>query len=229
MALSCIIIDDEPNALNLIEDYINRTPDLRLMLKTQNAKEGRDAVLKNQPDLVFVDVQMPLMSGLELISKIRHSQTKVIITTAYPEYAIEGFEHDVIDYLLKPITFERFTIAVTKYRIKSSNNPHHHKIDHIFVKVEHRLQRIQLSSVLYIESLRDYVAFHTDKGKILTLDSMKNMESLLPTTQFIRIHKSFMINLEHIDYLERGRIIINRQYLPIGDTYKEKVMKELGF
>lgn len=227
MASSCIIIDDELHALELIEDYVNRTPDLRLILKTQSASEGLDAILLKRPDLVFVDVQMPLISGVELIGRIRHLTTKVIITTAYPEYAIEGFELDVVDYLLKPITFERFTIAVTKFRIKDSSSLQ--PVDHIFVKVEHRLQRIQLSSVLYIESLRDYVAFHTDKGKILTLDSMKNMESLLPFVQFARIHKSFIINLERIDYLERGRIIINKQYLPIGDTYREKVMKILGF
>lgn len=227
MTARCIIIDDEPHALELMADYIDRTPDLRLILKTQSATEGLDAILMNRPDLVFVDVQMPLINGVELIGKIRHLTTRVIITTAYPEYAIEGFELDVVDYLLKPITFERFTIAVTKFRIKASNSLP--KVDHIFVKVEHRLQRIPLSAVSYIESLRDYVAFHTDQGKILTLDSMKNMESLLPFTQFIRIHKSFIINLERIDYLERGRIIINKQYLPIGDTYREKVMKVLGF
>jgi DNA-binding LytR/AlgR family response regulator len=227
MTFSCIIIDDEPRALELIDSYVSRTPDLRLVLKTQSASDGLNAILANRPDLVFVDVQMPLISGIELIGRIRDSPTKAIITSAYPEYAIEGFDLDVVDYLLKPVTFERFTMAVTKFRLKSSGSLH--KVDHIFVKVEHRLQRIQLSSVSYIESLRDYVAFHTGKGKILTLDSMKNMELLLPATQFIRIHKSFIINMEHIDYLERGRIVINKQYLPIGDTYREKVMKTLGF
>jgi two-component system, LytTR family, response regulator len=158
---------------------------------------------------------------------IRQSRTKVILTTAYPEYALSGFEYDAIDYLLKPVTFERFLVAVNKARerisFRSLEAP-----DHIFVKVEHRLQKVLFSSIFYIEGLGDYVILHTTAGKILSLERMKNMEEILPAGNFLRIHKSYIINIGQIDFLEKGRIIINKEYLPIGESYKEKVRQRLG-
>lgn len=152
----------------------------------------------------------------------------MILTTVHTQYALPSYEHEVVDYLLKPITFERFTIAVNKVRERFFRQDESDQPDHLFVKVEYRLQKIKFDSILYIEGLRDYIAFHTTNGKILSLENMRNMEQVLPPNKFTRIHKSFIINKDHIDYLERGRIVINKEYLPIGDTYREHVMKQLG-
>jgi two-component system LytT family response regulator len=226
--IRCVVIDDEPLALKLVCDYIEKTKDLQLVFKTTHALDAVNTIQNGDADLIFLDIQMPEITGIEFMNTISASGVKVILTTAYTQYALAGYEHDVIDYLLKPITYERFTIAVNKARERLFKNDDSNKPDHLFVKVEYRLQKITFASILYIEGLRDYIAFHTINGKILSLENMKNMEAVLPSHKFIRIHKSFMINKDHIDYLERGRIIINKEYLPIGDTYKEKVMKQLG-
>jgi len=225
--IPCILIDDEPLALSLLNDYIEKTAGLQLVFETTKAAEAITQVQQGFSGLVFLDVQMPELSGIDFLRRIQGSAAKVILTTAYPQYALEGFEHDVVDYLLKPITFERFTMAVHKARSRFFKPEQSEQADHLFVKVEYRLQKITFSSILYMEGLRDYIAFHTTSGKILSLENLKSMEAVLPA-RFIRIHKSFIINSDHIDYLERGRIVINKQYLPVGDTYKEKVMKQLG-
>ena len=226
--LRCIVIDDEPLALKLICDYVEKTKGLQLVLKTTRAADAIKPIQQGEADLIFLDIQMPEITGIVFMDIISTSMAKVILTTAYPQYAIAGYEHDVIDYLLKPITFERFTIAVNKAHERLFKNDESGQPDHLFVKVEYRLQKVLFSSILYIEGLRDYIAFHTSNGKILSLENMKHMEEVLPPGKFIRIHKSFIINKDHIDYLERGRIIINKEYLPIGDTYKKRVMKQLG-
>jgi DNA-binding LytR/AlgR family response regulator len=139
---------------------------------------------------------------------------------------LDGYEHDVADYLLKPITLDRFMIAVQKAKDRMITPAR--KQDHIFIKTEYRIQRVDLAAIHYIEALRDYVAVHTGTGKILSLESMKHMEEMLPEDLFIRIHKSYIINCSRIDFLERGRVVIGKEYLPIGDTYKEKVRMKLG-
>jgi DNA-binding LytR/AlgR family response regulator len=188
-----------------------------------------DAAQKGLADLLFLDVQMPELTGLELMTIIRYSDIKVILTTAYSQYALDGYEHDIVDYLLKPITFERFLIAVNraKARLSTSAPKPAQPDDFIFVKTEYRLQKVALSDILYLEGLRDYIAFHLKSGKILSLERMKNMEELLPPNLFLRIHKSYLINISHINYVERGRIIINKEYLPVGETYKELVRQRL--
>jgi len=225
--IKCIVIDDEPLALKLICDYVEKTADMHLIAKTAKATAGITLIQNSDVDLIFLDVQMPDINGMELMKTINTSAVKVILTTAYTQYALPSYEHEVVDYLLKPITFERFTIAVNKVRKRFFQNEDGQP-DHLFVKVEYRLQKIKFDSILYIEGLRDYIAFHTMNGKILSLENMKNMEEVLPANKFTRIHKSFIINKDHINYLERGRIVINKEYLPIGDTYKERIMKQLG-
>src|SRR5258708_24631378 len=225
--IRCIAVDDEPLALKLICDYIEKTKGMQLVFNTTNAKYAVSYIQNGEADLIFLDVQMPEINGMEFMNTISTSTVKVILTTAHIQYALPSYEHDVIDYLLKPITFERFTIAVNKARERPFRDVGKDEPDHIFVKVEYRLQKVMFSSIMYIEGLRDYIAFHTTNGKILSLENMKNMEEVLPG-KFIRIHKSFIINKDHIDYLERGRIVINKEYLPIGDTYKERIMKQLG-
>jgi two-component system LytT family response regulator len=233
-SISCVIVDDEFPAVKLLADYVQKTSGLELMLKTTSALEALNYLNENKVDLLFIDVQMPELSGMEIINIIKNSGTKVILTTAYTQYAIDGYEHDIIDYLLKPITFERFTIAVNKAktRINSQNalaaTDQNTSPQYIFVKTEYRIQKVSLADIQYIEGLGDYVTLHTKAGKILSLDRMKNMEETLPSGSFLRIHKSYIINIEHIDFIEKGRIIINKEYLPVGESYKEKVRERLG-
>jgi DNA-binding LytR/AlgR family response regulator len=226
--IKCIAIDDEPLALKLICDYIERTKDMQLLDKTTKANCGISLVQNSDVDLIFLDVQMPDINGMEFMRIVKRPGVKMILTTVHTQYALPSYEHEVVDYLLKPITFERFTIAVNKVRERFFRQDESDQPDHLFVKVEYRLQKIKFDSILYIEGLRDYIAFHTTNGKILSLENMRNMEQVLPPNKFTRIHKSFIINKDHIDYLERGRIVINKEYLPIGDTYREHVMKQLG-
>ncbi|HTI09276.1 MAG TPA: response regulator transcription factor [Puia sp.] len=236
--IRCVIVDDEPWALSLLTDYVRKTPDLDVVLSTTHVLEALRAVQEGKADLLFLDIQMPELTGLQFM-KIIQKSCKVILTTAYTQYAMEGYEHDVVDYLLKPITFDRFLMAVQKAKERllpaSLSAPAGTAIeqvpsvpaDHIFIKTEYRIQKINLPDIFYIEGLRDYIALHTRAAKVLSLDSMKNMEELLPETRFIRIHKSYIINREHIEFLERGRVVIHKQYLPIGDTYREKFLRIL--
>jgi DNA-binding LytR/AlgR family response regulator len=225
----CIVLDDEYLAVKLLSGYVRQTAGLELVLGTTNAMKATAAIQKGDADLIFLDVQMPEITGIELMRITRNSAAKVILTTAYTQYAIDGYEHDIIDYLLKPITFERFLIAVNKAKArlkplaKQELSP-----DFLLIKTEYRLQKMPFFSILYLEALGDYIAFHTSQGKILSLERMKNMEEQLPQRNFLRIHKSYIINIDHIDYIERGRIIINKEYLPVGETYKEAVRRKLG-
>lgn len=235
--IRCIIVDDEPLAVALLADYVEKTPGLEVSLRTTHVLDALQAVQEDRSDLLFLDIQMPELTGIQFMKIIRQ-RCKVILTTAYTQYALEGYEHDVVDYLLKPITLDRFMIAVEKVKNRlrqaqdniSAASPARiaDRPDHLFIRTEYRIQRVDLASIYYIEALRDYVAIHTGKGKILSLESMKHMEELLPEDQFIRIHKSYIIHCSKIDFLERGRVVIGKEYLPIGDTYKEKVRAKLG-
>jgi len=238
--IRCIIVDDEPLAVALLADYVSKTSGLQVVLRTTHVLEALQAVQEDKADLLFLDIQMPELTGIQLM-KIIKDKCKVILITAYAQYALEGYEHDVVDYLLKPVTLDRFMIAVGKAKSRLgersagiaevSGNDVSVPIkpaDALFIKTEYRIQRVDLVSIDYIEALRDYVAIHTNAGKILTLESMKQMEASLPEDQFIRIHKSYIINRNRIDFIERGRIVIGTAYLPIGDTYKDKVREKLG-
>jgi len=227
----CVVLDDEFLAIKLLGGYIEQTAGLHLALKTTNPAEAIEALQNGPATLLFLDIQMPGITGIELMRIIQQTNTKVILTTAYTKYALEGYDYDVVDYLLKPITFERFLVAINKARkrlneisvVGSDAQP-----GYIFVKTEYRQQKVMLADILYLEGLRDYIAFHTRAGKILSLERMKNMEEILPDNSFLRIHKSYIININNIDYLERGRIIINKEHLPIGETYKDAVRVKLG-
>ena len=223
-SIKCVVVDDEPLAVKLLSDYISKTPGLEMVFQTTKVLDALQFVQDGNADLIFLDIQMPELNGIQFM-KIIHNNYKVILTTAYNEYAVESYEHDVVDYLLKPITFERFMTAVQKARLRfvEKISPE----DHIFIKTEYRIQRLELSSILYIEALRDYIAFHMPEGKILSLESMRNMETILPPNRFIRIHKSYIINKDKINYLEKGKVVINNQHLPVGDTYRERLTAQL--
>ena len=227
--IRCIVLDDEYLAVKLISGYVQQTAGLALALSTTDAGEALGMIKKGMADLIFLDVQMPGITGIELMKLVRKDNVKVVLTTAYAQYALDGYEHDIIDYLLKPITFERFMIAVNKSKNRlSAGSPQNSAQDFIFIKTEYRLQKTSFSDILYLEALGDYIAYYTTRGKILSLERMKNMEEQLPQPNFLRIHKSYIINIDHIDYVERGRIVINKQYLPVGETFKESVRAKLN-
>lgn len=232
--IRCLVVDDEPLALDILEDYINKVPFLSLVKTTTSAIEGLSLVQSGAIDLVFLDVQMPELTGIQFL-KIINGKCDVILTTAYSQYALDGYELDVVDYLLKPIAFDRFYKAAQKVLQNShhSNNlvveaptaPKTH--DFIFVKTEHKIQKIYLDDILYIEGLKDYISIFTKTERIITLQNMKKMEESLPEKSFIRVHKSYIIALAKIESIERSRIQIGDKIIPIGDTYRDYFFKQI--
>jgi two-component system, LytTR family, response regulator len=233
MKIRCLIIDDKPLALDILEDYIAKIPFLTLIHRTENPIEGLEWVQNGSVDLVFLDIQMPEITGIQFM-KIIKGKCKVILTTAYSEYALDGYEFDVIDYLMKPIPFERFYKAALKAKeildipeststpsVFLPKNEEESAADFIFVKTEHKIQNIPLNSILFVESMQNYVAFHTDNGRILSLQNLRTLEEKLPSPRFIRVHKSYIVAVSKIESVERSRIFIKKQTIPIGDTYRD--------
>jgi DNA-binding LytR/AlgR family response regulator len=226
--LRCLVLDDEYPAVKLLSSYVEQTDGLEMALGTTKVQEAISAIGNGNIDLIFLDIEMPELSGLQLLSSLPDQDFGVILTTAYQQYALAGYEFDVIDYLLKPVTFQRFLVAINKARNRMNTMADQGSTDHIFVKTEYKTKKLKFDDILYIEGLRDYIAFHLTGSKVLSLDSMRNMEAILPQNRFIRIHKSYIINREHIDFIEKGRIVIHNTWLPIGDTYKANVSSKLG-
>lgn len=226
--IRCAVLDDEPIAVRLLAQYVRQFQGLELVLQTTDPDEVLSLVSRNGVDLVFLDIQMPKMTGLDLMSMIG-SNTGIILTTAFPDYALAGFDNDVIDYLLKPISFERFSMAVIKAKERIID--HNFAVippDFIFIKSGHRLLRINFNDILYIEGLRDYISIHTAKGKVLSLEGLNHMETTLPPGQFTRIHKSYIINKSKVDFLKRWEVCIDNRFFPVGETYRTKVSTEFG-
>lgn len=254
MNLTCIIVEDEPLARNLLTQYVLKMPALTLLQAFSNPLEAMSFLRNNPTDILFLDIQMPEITGIMLL-KILQKKPIVILTTAYSEYAIEGYELDVTDYLLKPITFDRFVKAVEKAtqriastqpnNISSENIPKNAVYTEgganteiganssenpasqpfIFVKDGTKLVKVRLNDILYIEGLKDYVTIHTTQKKIVTLQRMKILETQLPENQFVRIHNSYLVSLEAIDVIHKERVQIGNTFLPISDTYR-KTFKE---
>jgi two-component system LytT family response regulator len=234
--IRCLIVDDEPLALHILEDYISKIPFLQLVKATTNPIEALTLVQEKLVDLVFLDVQMPELTGIQFL-RIANGKAKVILTTAYPQYALEGYELDVIDYLLKPIAFDRFFKSVQKAQAvlqpaaaPIQPEPVQQKqqdllSDFIFVKTEHKIQKVYLNNILFIEGLKDYISIFTPAERIITLQNMKKMEDALPEKHFIRVHKSYIVSINKIDSIERSRIFIGDKIIPVGDTYREEFFK----
>jgi len=229
--LRCLIIDDKPLAIDILADYTGKVPFLELVATTTNPIEGLKIVREQNIDLVFLDIQMPELTGMQFI-KIAGKQCKIILTTAYAEYALDGFEHDVVDYLLKPIAFERFYRAAEKAlqlaasgdKINLRDNPDK-PAEYLFVKTEHRIQKVDLKDIVFIEGLQNYIVINTANERVMSLQSLKKMEEQLPPKEFIRVHKSFIISLRHISSIERSRISIGGQVVPVGDNYRDAFYK----
>lgn len=235
--IKCLIVDDEPLALDIIEDYISKIPFLTLYKRLQNPIEALTLVQEEKIDLVFLDVQMPELTGIQFL-KIANNKCKVILTTAYPEYALDGYEHNVVDYLLKPIAFDRFYKAAQKAQdllcnissqpspmVESTAQVNNFTHDFIFVKTEYKIQKIYLDDILFIEGLKDYISIYTKTERIITLQSMKKIDEALPDHLFVRVHKSYIIALDKIESIERSRILIGDKVIPVGDTYRDYFFK----
>jgi two-component system, LytTR family, response regulator len=224
--IKCIVVEDEPLAVTRLEEYIGRVPFLTLLHTFDNGIAALDFLTKNNVDLLFLDIHMEGLSGLELLQVLKE-KPDVILTTAYDQYAIKGFELSVTDYLLKPFSFQRFLEAVTKAERNRSamagESP-----GYIFIKTEHRLEKIVLNEMLFIEGMRDYRCIHTTTKKIMTLQNFSELEELLSGRGFCRVHKSYMVSLSKIDFIERDRIRIGKELIPISETYKERFYKMIG-
>lgn len=228
--MKCIAIDDEPLALKVLSEYVNRIPYLQLVDTFENPFEALQTINSLTIDIIFIDIDMPGLSGLELVESLPNDP-KIIFTTAYSEYAINGFELDAIDYLLKPFSFERFLKAVNKVnKSKTVVNQNHQSAltrfsdpaDFIFVHSEHYMVKVLLNNIYYIEGFKEYVKIHTDKSKpILTIRSLKSLTEQLNAQSFIRIHRSYIISINKIQDIRNWKLKIKDRYLPIGDSYKE--------
>jgi len=217
---SCIIIEDEPLALKRTSDFVNKIPLLNLIGTFDNSINGLFFLKSNKVDLLFLDINMDELSGIELLesSKI---DSQVIITTAYQEYALKGYELNVTDYLLKPFTFDRLLKAVNKAQENIANRNSDAQPDFIFVKTEYRLEKIMLNEIVYIEGMRDYRRIHTVNKKVMTLQNFSEFEKLIPSGIVCRVHKSYMVAINKIVSIERNRIKIADQLIPVSETYKE--------
>ena len=236
MIIRCLVIDDKPLAIDILADYIGKTDFLELVASTTSPVEGLSILRKEAIDLVFLDIQMPELTGLQFM-KIAGKQVKIILTTAYSEYALEGYEHDVVDYLLKPVAYDRFYRAaekalqqlqpITAPLISPSTVSHPPQPEFIFVKTEHRIQKVNLADIMYVEGLQNYVVLHTPTEKVISLQTLKKLEEQLPAAEFVRVHKSYIVAMRHITAIERSRISINKILIPVGDSYRQDFFRRI--
>ncbi len=227
MTLKCIIIDDEPLAIDLLKSYVLKTSYLELVGTFNSALSAISTINERQIDLLFLDINMPQINGLEF-SKTIHASTRIIFTTAYDQYAVEGFRVNALDYLLKPINYTDFLQATNKALewFKLANiSP-----TSIFIKSGYRMEKIDFDNILYIENQKDYVKFHLENQKepISSLMSMQSLEEKLPSNLFMRVHRSFIVNLKKIKTIERNCIVFGKEYIPVSESYKNKFMDFLN-
>ncbi len=237
MKTKCLIVDDEPLACELMRGHIEKLENFEIVADCHNAMKALSVLREKHVDLIFMDIQMPQITGIEFLKTLKHPP-KVIFTTAYREYALEGFELDVVDYLLKPITFERFLKSVNKYyqmcqdQVQVVPNATSEKImedSFIYVKENKKVIKVYLSEIRYIEGLSEYVQIYTEKRKIITKTSMALMEEKLPTENFLRIHKSYIVPVNKIEAFTANTIEIHGKELPIGRNFKNAVLNALNF
>lgn len=246
MILKCAIIDDEPLAISLLESYINKTPFLELARKYNSAINALPTLSKEPVDLLFLDIQMPELNGMEF-SRILKTDTRIIFTTAFSQYALDSYKVNALDYLLKPISYADFLKSANKalqwyelLRESSAQSTSDSRtapsqavspsVESIFIKTEYKLVQVELRKILYIEGLKDYVKIFVEgeAHPILSLMSMKSLEDILPANRFIRVHRSFIVQPEKIKVIERNRIVFGKEYIPISDNYKQKFMEFLA-
>ncbi|MFO7830241.1 MAG: LytTR family DNA-binding domain-containing protein [Bacteroidales bacterium] len=233
--MNCIVIDDEPYALNLIKDYVLKTPYLDLKEAFSDPFKALTFLSNNHVDLIFLDINMPDLSGIQLLESLPY-QPKVIFTTAYPEYGAESYNYNAIDYLLKPIKYERFLKAVYKiqdhkrtekqeYQVNKTTNQDHGEL---FIKSGTKIHKVNMNDILYVEGAGNYMTVYLKDTKILTLLKMTDILNLLPSDKFIRIHKSYIVSFKHIDIIEKHQVVINKKTIPVGITFREHFFNKIS-
>lgn len=232
MTLKCVIIDDEPLAIDLLKSYVLKTPFLELTGAFDNALSAINTINENHVDVLFLDINMPQINGIEF-SKMVPSSTRVIFTTAYDQYAVEGFRLNALDYLLKPINYTDFLQASNKalewFKLTDTDTGGQ-STSSIFIKSGYRMEKLDFENILYIENQRDYVKFHLENQKepISSLMSMQSLEEKLPGKVFMRVHRSFIVNLEKVKTIERNCIVFGKEYIPVSESYKARFMEFLN-
>lgn len=234
--MRCIIVDDEPPAVRVLQKYVEQLPDVECVATTNKAIEALQLVDKHKPDILFLDIQMPELTGIQ-ISTLLKGKVNIIFTTAYTQFALEGYELNVMDYLLKPISFDRFIQAVEKVRCQIQTFEKRDKSaeddDFFFVKTDgkNRFRKNRLSEIFYFESVKNYVILHTQTEQTMTYNTLKYFEENLPENQFVKIHKSFLVSLDKIEKTDTDSVWVMGKELPLGDTYRnaffEKINKRL--
>lgn len=237
MILNCALVDDEPLALDLLETYVRKTPFLNLIGKCSSAVAAMKELQEKTVDLLFLDIQMPELSGLEY-SKMVNPETRIVFTTAFGQYALDGYRVNALDYLLKPISYKDFLEAANKalswFEMKENASAVGNVVkvedDCIYVKSDYKLVQIKLKDILYVEGLKDYVKIYIENEPkaILSLMSMKAMEERLPSSHFIRVHRSFIVQKNKIKIIDRGRIVFGKEYIPVSDSYKQELQNYLN-
>lgn len=222
--ISCIIVDDEPLARAGLEDYVRQIEFLELKATCKNAMEANTFLNQNQVDLLFLDIEMPKLSGMAFLRSLPNSPA-VIFTTAYAQYALEGYNFNVIDYLLKPISFERFLQASNK--ALQLLNKQSEEENHIFVKTDKQLVKINISDVLFVESMQNYVVFHTNTDKTMTLASMKSLTDWLPKKYFIMVHRSYLVAKSKVEAVIGNQLLIGEHKIPISTRMRKQVLEQL--
>jgi len=229
--IKCIIVEDEVLAQNVIQSHLQKVDRFELVGVCNNALEAKEVLNKQEVDLIFLDIQLPGMTGLNFLRSLANPPL-VVLTTAYAEYALESYEFNVIDYLLKPISFERFSKTVDKIvEGRLFTQPKEKDIlsnDHIFIKSNSKFFKVNFSEVIYIESMKDYLKIHTAEYKLVTHQTMNDMEKILPAKQFIRVHKSYIVAIARIKSIYGNSVEMENETIPIGINYKEKVMNLIG-
>lgn len=231
MEIKCIVIDDEPLAISKLENFISKVPSLKLVNTFDSAVDALSWIKENHPDLIFLDIQMETLTGIQLLESAEIS-SRVIITSAYDQYALKGYELNVADYLLKPFSFERFVKAVD--RVMSTFSQGGKDVDgsddnrFIFIKTENRFERVDIDEILYIEGMKDYLKVVCKGRNIMTLQSFAKIEDLLPPAGFCRVHRSYIVAINKIKSVERGVVIINGQHIPVSLTYRDEFYKKTG-
>ena len=228
--IKCMIVDDEPIARDIIRNHIAATPGLSLVKSCMNASEAYEGLHEHEVNLIFLDIQMPVITGTDFLRSLRNPPL-VVFTTAYHNYAVEGFELNSVDYLLKPITYERFYQAIQKVRDRLTIQPAQQAaavVDYIFIKQDSRLVRIHFDQIRYVEAEKDFSTVFTTDKKLLAGMHLKMFESMLPADRFFRVHRSFIVNLSKISSINGNMVEIGQAEIPIGANYKNQLMKKLG-
>lgn len=217
---TCLVVDDEPAAQKVLESYISDTPILTLNHISSDALDAMEYIREHGVDIMFLDINMPKLSGISFLKSLKDPPL-VILTTAYDDFALEGYELNVLDYLLKPFSFERFLQAVSKAENHLASSSEKNEV--ITVKSDGKFYRLNVDEIWYVESMGDYVSIYLDNRKLTAYDSLKNLEQELPSEKFIRVHKSFIVAIARVDYLEGNMLKVGKEKIPVGNTYKDSI------